>query len=426
MRFLITILFFFNLIVASAQAPSLSFASPLEEGHPESVGMNPVRLERISTMLEDAVREQQIPGAVALVARHGKVVYYKAFGTANESGEALRVDHIFRIASQTKAITSTGLMLLWEEGKFKLNDPVHKFIPEFKNMQVLDTVYPSRFTTKPANKPITIRHLLTHTSGIGYGVIDGNPTIKSLFAEAGVIDLATTEPITIAESVKKLATIPLHHNPGERFTYSEGIDVAGYLIEVLSGMPLDEFLRKRLLDPIGMEDTWFYLPEEKYDRLVKVQYTQDGKWTNFPVTFYDPDYPIKGASTFFSGGAGLSSTAWDYASFLQMYLNDGIYANQSVIGPLTIDLIMGAHDDGLLGANRHHGLAFSVTKPEGVLTGTEGSEGTFSWGGYFNTQYFADPQTGVIGVLLKQTQGTSNDETSWKFMQLITQAIEKR
>lgn len=417
----------FLLLIGSfvhGQTPALTYHPPLEPAHPASVGMSPERLERLDAMLTETIAADELPGAVALVARHGKIVFHRAYGSANAEGEPLHKDHIFRIASQSKAITSTALMLLWEEAKFKLDDPVSKFIPEFADATVLDTMYEDgTIGVRPAKRPITIRHLLTHTSGIGYGVIDGDPRFRKLYADAGITDLFTTEPVTIKESVLKLAKLPLHHDPGVAFTYSEGIDVAGYLIEVISGMPLDEFFRQRLLDPLGMDDTWFYLPPDKHHRLVAVQQKEGNTWSNYPVTFYDPDYPKKGAGTFFSGGAGLSSTALDYATFLQMYLNGGTYGDSQLLSPLTIDLILDIHDQGHLGGGRYHGLAFSVTNEEGVRTGINGSKGTFSWGGYFNTQYFADPETGIVGVLLKQTQGPVNDQTAWKFRQLITQAI---
>ncbi len=186
----------------------------------------------------------------------------------NASGRKMKEDDIFRIASQSKAITSTAVMMLWEEGKFQLDDPISKFIPEFKNPQVLESFKynDTSYTTIAADKEITIRHLLTHTSGLGYGVIDGDERFKMIYEKAGITDLFTTEPITIVESVKKLAQLPLHHNPGEKFTYSEGLDVLGYFIEIVSGVPFDEFLRKRLFDPLGMDDTWFYLPNSKADR----------------------------------------------------------------------------------------------------------------------------------------------------------------
>jgi CubicO group peptidase (beta-lactamase class C family) len=197
-------------------------------------------------MCESAIRENRIPGVVALVARHGKIVYHKAFGLAdNASQRALQKDDIFRIASQSKAITATAVMILWEEGRFRLDDPISKYIPEFKKAQVLKTFDEAdgSWTGEPARREVTIRHLLTHTSGIGYGVIDSDPRFKKIYGKAGVMDLFTTEPMTIAESVKRLAKLPLHHHPGEKYTYSEGLDVLGYFIEVISGKPFDVFLQ---------------------------------------------------------------------------------------------------------------------------------------------------------------------------------------
>lgn len=399
----------------------------LREEPAASAQMSPDRIARIDAMLQAAVKENQVPGVVALIARNGKIVYHKAHGVANEKGDQLDKNAIFRIASQTKAITSTAVMMLWEEGKFRLDDPISKYIPEFGPAQVLDTYGDSDgiYTTKPAEDQITIRDLITHTSGLGYGVIDGDERFKKIYAKAGITDLFTTDNISIEESVKKLAKLPLHHNPGEKFTYSEGLDVLGYFIEVVSGMPFDEFLRKRIFDPLGMNDTWFYLPKEKNERLVAVQHKKDDKWENYPVTFYDTDYPKKGAKRFFSGGAGLSSTAKDYATFLQMYLNNGELNGTRILSRTTVQSIMGNQtDEKFGGGKKHYGLAFGVVNQKGQDAGGEGSEGTFDWGGYFNTQYFADPKEKIIGVLMKQTQGNTGDETGWKFRQMVFAAID--
>jgi CubicO group peptidase (beta-lactamase class C family) len=417
-------------LTANAQTKSQKNSPPLEEASPESVEMSAERLQRIETMCSKAVSDDNIPGVVALVTRHGKIVFWKAFGMAdNQSKRVLKRDDIFRIASQSKAITSTAVMMLWEEGKFKLDDPISKYIPEFKNPQVLENYNYSEntYTTKNADKEITIRHLLTHTSGLGYGVIDGDERFRLIYKKAGVTDLFTTENISIEESVKKLARLPLHHNPGEKFTYSEGLDVLGYFIELISGMPFDVFLRERLFDPLGMNDTWFYLPEDKSNRLVKVQHKPDsGEWERYPVTFYDPDYPIKGAKKFFSGGAGLSSTAKDYATFLQMYLNEGELNGIRILSRTTVQSMMGNQIGDLWGekSGKYYGLAFGVVDKKGQTLGGQGSVGTFDWGGYFNTQYFADPKEKTIGILMKQTQGSVADETGWKFRLLVGQAID--
>ena len=429
MKNLVTILFLGIVLSINAQTKSIKNSPVLTEGTPESVGMSAERLARIETMCSDAVVKGEIPGIVALVARNGKIVYYKAFGKAdNQSGRNLKRDDIFRIASQSKAITSTAVMMLWEEGKFRLDDPISKYIPEFKNPQVLKTFQYSdtSYTTTPASGEITIRQLLSHTSGLGYGVIDGDERFKMIYHKAGTTDAFTEKQITIAESVKKLAKLPLHHNPGEKFTYSEGLDVLGYLVEIVSGMPFDQYLKKHLFEPLGMNDTWFYLPNEKANRLVSVQQKNDkGEWERYPSTFYDPDYPIKGAKTFFSGGAGLSSTAKDYATFLQMYLNGGELNGIRILSRTTVQTILSNQIGNIWGdTGKYFGLAFSVVDQKGQGLGDLGSTGTFEWGGYFNTQYFADPKEKIIGILMKQTQGNVNDNTGWKFRQLIGQSLD--
>lgn len=425
---LLIILIVFVLAGSIAQTKSIKNSPVLTEAAPESAGVSAERLARIDQMCNDAVNNGDLPGIVTLVARNGKIVHWKAYGMSDsKEGKTMKRDDIFRIASQTKAITSTAVMMLWEEGKFRLDDPISKYIPEFKNPQVLksfkysDTTY----TSEAAKSEITIRHLLTHTSGLGYGIIDGDERMKMIYGKAGITDLFTTEKITIGESVKKLAKLPLHHNPGEKFTYSEGLDVLGYFIEVVSGMPFDKFLQTRLFDPLGMNDTRFYQPEEKAGRLVAVQQKVNGNWQKYPVTFYDTDYPVKGAKSFFSGGAGLSSTVKDYATFLQMYLNGGELNGVRILSRTTVDVILSNHSAELFGSpDRYYGLAFGVTTATGQGKGGNGSEGTFDWGGYFNTQYFADPKEQVIGLIFKQTQGPVNDETSWKFRQLVFQSID--
>lgn len=427
MKLTLSIVITFCFFVSTSQTKSKKRSLPLTEANAANVGMSEERLARIDSVCLEAIEKSQIPGAVALVARNGKIVYHKAFGYAdNDSGRKLKKDDIFRIASQTKAITSTAVMMLWEEGKFGLDEPISKYIPEFENAQVLDTLYADgTYKTIPAKNPITIRHLLTHTSGIGYGVIDGDERFRKIYKDAGITDLFTTENITIGENVKKLAKLPLHHNPGEKFTYSEGLDVLGYFIEVISEKPLDQFFREHIFDPLGMDDTWFYLPKEKHDRLVSLQTRKDGKWTNYAEDFYDSNYPIKGAKTFFSGGAGLSSTAKDYATFLQMYLNNGELNGVRILSRTTIESMM-ANQIGDLweGSGAYYGLAFGVLNENGQAKGGKGSVGTFDWGGYFNTQYFADPKENIIGIIMKQTANTSDDETGWKFRQVVGQAVD--
>ena len=423
--FLLTMTFGLGL---HAQTTSVLKSSPLTPATAGSVGMSQERLDRITGMCEETIEEGNIPGIVAFVARKGKIVYHEAFGMAdNAEGRKLKKDDIFRIASQSKAITSTAVMMLWEEGKFRLDDPVSKYIPEFKNQQVLTSFRYSDTTWRgePVRQEITIRHLLTHTSGLGYGIIDGDERFKMIYQKTGVTDLFTTEPVTIEESVKKLAKLPLHHHPGEAYVYSEGLDVLGYFIEVISGMSFAEFLETRLFKPLGMNDTYFYLPDNKIKRMVTVQMPEDGRWVKYPGTVYDSDYPIKGAKSFYSGGAGLSSTARDYATFLQMYLNHGELNGVRILSRTTIQTMM-SNQIGTLwnDQGRGYGLAFGVINEVGQGRGGQGSAGTFEWGGYFNTQYFADPKEQIIGIIMKQTRYHSVDDTGWKFRQLVLSAVD--
>ncbi len=414
--------------VLVAQTKSSQVTPKLVTGNASDFGMSNERLARIDSMCLHAIQDGNIPGAVALVVRNNKVVYHKAFGTSNaETNQKVKKDDIFRFASQSKAITATAVMMLWEQGKFKLDDPISKYIPEFKEPKLLDSLFEDgHYTTKPASGEITIRHLLTHTSGLGYGEIDGDERFKTIYRDAGIVDLFTTEDVRISDNIKKLAKLPLHHNPGEKFTYAEGYDVLGYFIEIISKMPFDVYLKKHIFEPLEMNDTYFYLPESKVDRLVAVQTKKDGKWINYPITIYDTDYPIKGKKTFFSGGAGLCGTALDYAKFLQMYLNKGEYNGVRLLSRTTVDVIMANQVNELFGRNgfADHGLAFMMQRQKGEDYGGYCSNGCFSWGGYFNTAYIADPEEQLIGVILKQTQNLEYDPTEWKFPLLIGQAID--
>ncbi|QGY43433.1 serine hydrolase [Maribellus comscasis] len=427
--FLIVTFIIAGLTGLTAQTKSIQKTAPLSEAQPESVGVSSERIERIDKMCREAVAEDQVPGIVSLIARNGKIVLWKAYGMAdNAEGKKLKRDDIFRIASQSKAITSTAVLMLWEEGRFSLDDPISKYIPEFENARVLNTFRYSdtTWTGTPVKNKITIRHLLTHTSGIGYGDIDSDERMKMIYQKAGIVIAFTKKDVSIEENIKKLAKLPLHHQPGSEYVYSMGLDVLGYLVEIVSGMPFDEFLKTHIFDPLGMKDTYFYLPEEKANRLVSVQQEVDGKWEKYPVTFYDPEYPVEGAKTLFSGGGGLSSTAKDYAVFLQMYLNGGEYNGIRLLSRTTVRSIMENQMGNIWGedADNYYGLTFSVLTEKGQNKGGLGSKGTFNWGGYFNTQYFADPQENMIGIIMKQTRGPVNDQTGWKFRQMVFQTID--
>ena len=401
---------------------------------PELVDMSSSRLANLDSIFIQHIEQEKIPGMVALIVRNGFVVYEKAFGNADPlTNEPYKTDNIFRIASQTKAITATAVMMLWEKGLFNLDDPISMYIPEFKDLSILKEFNDSDSTYKtiPAKNQMTIRHLLNHTSGIGYGIIDGDERIRKIYQKAGVVDLYTTENVSIEQSVKRLAKLPLHHEPGERFTYSEGLDVLGYLIEIISGQSFSEFLEEHLFGPLGMSNTQFYLNEDQYQLLVPVQTkNQNGEWIIYdghPDGYYDANYPKIGAKKFYSGGAGLTSTAQDYARFLQMYLNGGVFNEHRILSPTTVDLIMSNQTNDLFGeGNTYYGLACGVVTDKGFSMGGRGSVGTFDWGGYFNTQYYADPDLNIIGILMKQTQRIPWENTGNIMRQVVgASVIEK-
>ncbi len=390
---------------------------------PESVGFSSSRLSRIDRMIEEYVKAEQMPGAVGLIIRDGKIVYYKAFGVSDmENKTPLKKDDIFRIASQTKAITATAVMMLWEEGKFLLDDPLSKYIPEFKSPAILKSfnMADSSYTTDPPKGEITIRQLLTHSSGIDYAGI-GSPEFKAIYAKAKIVSGIGNDSGLLADKIKTLGKLPIKHQPGERWTYGLNHDVLGYLVEVWSGMPFDQFLRTRIFDPLGMNDTYFYLPKEKQGRLVALHQDKAGKLGKAKNKVYDgvdPNYPNL-PGTYFSGGAGLSSTVEDYAKFLQMYLNNGQFNNARLLGRKTVELIL---TDQLPDLPNEYGLAFGLETSKNDSKFVM-SSGTFSWGGAFNSQYWADSKERLIGLIFTNVYNTTHGEFGDKFKALTYQSI---
>ena len=278
---------------------------------PEDAGFSSKGIQRIDKLLTEYVNEGVMPNAVTFIARHGKIVSFKAYGLRDiASNTKLKKDDIFRIASQTKAITSVALMMLYEEGKFMLDDAVSIYIPEFKNPQVLVNLDEKSFHyfTRAAKREITIRDLLTHTSGIPYS--------SPLHQKENIPTVNSLEEENIASVIKRLAKLPLNHDPGEKFTYGLNTDVIGYLIEIISGKTLDVFFRERIFNPLGMKDTYFYLPENKKNRLVTLYSKDSVDGALYLAKELDnKTYPVAGAQKYFSGGAGLVSTIEDYAKF---------------------------------------------------------------------------------------------------------------
>jgi CubicO group peptidase (beta-lactamase class C family) len=399
-------------------------AQSFQVSKPETGGFSPERLAKIDRMLDEEVAKQAIPGAVALIIRDGKVIYHKAVGFSDtEARIALRKDNIFRIASQSKAITSLAVMMLYEEGKFLLDDPVSKYIPEFKNATVLKTfnAKDTTYQTEAAKGEITIRHLLTHTSGIDYPAIGSTP-FKAIYAKARIPSGIGNDKDILADKMKQLGRLPLGHEPGEKWTYGLNTDLLGYLVEIWSGMKLDEFFQRRIFTPLGMSDTYFYLPPDKSKRLVPL-YDGSGetikKVSKQPYDGVNPDYPrLKG--TYHSGGAGLSSTTEDYAKFLQLFLNKGTFNGVRLLSRKTVELIL---TDQLNRTDAPHvglgfGLETSANDHISIL-----SAGSFSWGGAFNTHYWADPKEKLIGIIYTNVYQTSAWNIGERFKVLTYQAI---
>lgn len=390
----------------------------------EEVGVSGERLGRMDAVINEYVAAQYIPGAVVMIVRKGRVVYYKAYGYSQyDKKTLLKKDAIFRIASQTKAITSLAAMMLWEEGKFLLDDPVSKYIPEFKDAQVLKTfnAADSSYTAEPAKSEITIRQLFTHSSGVDYAGI-GSREFKALYAKAGIRGGIGTSTGVLGDRIRKLGALPLKHEPGERWTYGLNTDILGYLVEVWSGMTLDEFFHKRIFGPLGMKDTHFYQPAENHNRVVALHQETDGKMVVLSRPVYDgsnPDYP-KLEGTYFSGGAGLSSTVEDYAKFLQLFLNHGEYNGVRLLGRKTVELML--TNQMPEGANPF-GLGFSLETPVNDAASPL-SVGSFSWGGIFNTQYWADPKEDLIALIYTNIYNAKGARSLGdKFKALTYQAI---
>jgi CubicO group peptidase (beta-lactamase class C family) len=418
-------------VTLSAQS-SKKFTIGTDVTNPAEEGFSAERLERIDKVMQQYVDSGAMNGGVGMIIRNGKIVYYKSFGYDENKKSRMEKDAIFRIASQTKAITSVAVMMLYEEGKFLLDQPVSDFIPEFKNPNVIDkyNANDTTYTTVPAKREITIRDLLTHTSGLGYAQI-GSDEQNAVYYKAGVVGGIGVDKILLADKIKILGSLPLFHQPGEKYTYGLNTDVLGYLVEVVSGMSLDQFFRTRIFEPLGMKDTYFYLPEKKYKRLATL-YTEDPV-THKAVKMKDTvhlngvlrrDYPnMKG--TYYSGGGGLSSTVYDYAIFLQMLLNGGEYNGNRLLAPNTVRMMI----TNQIGENiPYHdgqskfGLGFGLTteKSSGLLPTPAG---VFEWGGMFATTYWADPTNHLIGLFYRNIWPTSHWQLGDIYKVLVYQAM---
>jgi len=419
-----TTIFLFGLLFVGGNTP---FAQPEVSSDPAETGFIVSRLDRIDDAINAEIAAGKIPGAVALIARNGQIVYQKSFGYADvDSKTPMRNDNIFRLASMTKAITTVAVMTLYEKGHFLLNDPVAKYIPEFSDPKVVAEVDDDGniVSTVPAALPIRIIDLLTHSSGISYPLMHSD--LYETYIDAGIIDGFTSRDITLASQMKLLAEQPLLFEPGSKPAYGLSTDLLGYLVEVVSGRSLDQYLAEEIFKPLKMHDTYFYLPSDKADRLVTLYANVEGrlvvsKGDESDVILDDPLYPISGARSYFSGGAGLSSTARDYARFLQMLLNGGELDGERILSRKSVELMRTARVDWDGDQVPDMSLGFSVVTDLGKR-GELGSVGSYSWGGVFYTSYWVDPSENLIGVFMSQVR-PANSDISNKFNTLVYQAL---
>ena len=416
----------FNFILALLLLSLYGQAQTIQLGSKINPSVNYDRLKRIDTLLNDYINKNYLTGAVTLVVKDNQLVQYKGYGLADvETKKPMRNDAIFRIMSQTKAITSVAIMMLYEQGKLLLDEPIADFIPEFKNPAVIDkyNAGDTTYTTVPAKRNITFRDLLTHSAGLDYADI-GSPAGVAIYAKAAIPSGLGQFKETLLDRMKALAKLPLQYQPGEKWQYSLASDLLGCLVEVISGTNLEDFFHKNIFDPLGMNDTYFNLPESKAGRLASV-YTEDSlyhiiKWSH-TFRHLDPDYPLMNKH-YFSGGAGLSSTAFDYAIFMQMLLNGGTYNGHRILSPRSVEMMTSPQLNFLYNGIDNFGLGFAITSAKSAARNPR-SEGSFAWGGYYGTTYWADPKAHLVCLIMTQQSPNSHGDISAKVEEMIYASI---
>jgi CubicO group peptidase (beta-lactamase class C family) len=410
-------------VPSAQQAPAAST--------PESVGISSERLGRLHRGMQAIVDRREAAGIVTLVGREGKVVEVHASGFQDVEGKTpMRTDTIFRIASMSKPITSVAVMLLYEEGRLLLTDPVSRYIPSFKQQRVIGQ---DGAAVDAARRGITIRDLLTHRSGLSYGFLNGGP-VGDAYRKGGVVDGLTLTDMTLEQGIDKLAAQPLMSQPGAAWNYSLSTDVLGRVVEVVSGQPFDVFLRERIFKPLGMTDTSFDVPDAKWPRFSTV-YSPDpaagirpmkdpesfGNTVMSPVAYY------KAPKKYFSGGAGLTSTSRDYARFAHMLLGGGAVDGVRLLSPKTVELMTASHtadlpQGGLVGMGANFGLGFRVVL-DPAATQTLGSAGMYGWSGIYGTTFWVDPKERLIAIVMVQRYPGS--PVAAAFQPLVYQALTR-
>ena len=410
----------FRILLAGLLISVVAPVRASEAASPEKLGFSGERLQRLDAVIQAQVEQKKIAGVVLYVAREGQAVRYRGYGMGDlEAGKPMTTDAIFRIASMSKAVTTTAIMMLYEEGKLMLRDPVSNYIPEFKNSMVAVAApdgSAEKFVTVKAKRPIQIRDLLTHTAGLTYGT---GPAAE-LYRQAkftGWYFADRDEPI--GDVIKRLAALPLNGQPGEVYQYGYSTDVLGYLVEVISGMPLDRFFAERIFGPLKMVDTSFFLPPEKAARLVPA-YGIDAKGV---LGRGDQGDFVTGPRKCFSGGAGLLSTAGDYARLLQMFLNEGELDGVRLLSPKSVELMRANHTGTkYAGDTGAFGLGFWVMPDVGAF-GELGSVGSYGWGSAYFPQYVVDPKEKIVALLMTQLRPAGGNDLNQKFKVMLYQAL---
>lgn len=392
-----------------------------EESPADALGFSAERLERLDRAIQEQIDQRRIAGVIAYVAREGEPVRFRAYGLQDiEAGKPMTTDAIFRIASMSKAVTSIAVMMLYEEGRFRLHDPVGKFIPAFKDSVVAvappaDAPAGTKYVTEPARRPIQIRDLLTHTAGLTYG--DG--LAVEAYKSAGLHGwYFADKDETLAAAIDRLGKLPLHGHPGEQYQYGFSTDVLGRLVEVVSGMSLDRFFEEKIYRPLEMKDTCFFLPPEKLPRLATVYGLEKGQ-----IERSDQGHYVTGPRKCFSGGAGLLSTTSDYARLLQMLLNDGELDGVRLLSPKTVQLMRSNHTGKKFSQDTGaFGLGFWVLEDLGYY-GELGTVGAFGWGSAYFPQYLVDPQEKIVAFIMTQLRPAGNQDLNQRFKVLMYQAL---
>lgn len=405
-----------------------SFSQVLAYQTVKSASFDYSKLALIDAEVNKYVQNHWLVGSTVIIVKDNKVVYHKGFGYANEANKTPMYENaIYRIMSQTKAITSLAIMQLYERGKINLDQNVSDFIPSFKNPTVLKefNAADSSYSTLPAKREITIRDLLTHTSGIDYTDI-GSKNMSAIYTKAGVPSGLGKFKESLLEKMTKLGSLPLVHQPGEKFTYGLNTDLLGCIVEIVSGTTLENYFQKNIFDPLDMKDTYFNVPASKASRMPTV-YTENeaNQIIEWGPSFrnLNPNYPLV-PKTYFSGGAGLSSTAYDYAIFLQMILNGGKYNGKQIIAPRTAAIMISPQTDYKALGNDDFSLGFSITSEKSARLNAR-NKGSFSWGGYYGTNYWADPVDNLVVLVMTQHTPNSHGDLTNKIERIIYGSMVK-